>query len=403
MATVKVKFRKSTVEGKAGTIYYAICHRQQNSQISTGMHILPEQWANMTTDQNACMQDIRLTVSCDLKTIRNIISTFDRIGKPYSVSNIIRAYHHPAKSTTIASFTGGLIAELKESGSIGTAVNYKSALNSFSAFLKGKDISFRMMDENLIIDYEKWLSAKGIERNTSSFYMRNLRAVYNKAARRSLAPQTNPFLNVYTGIAKTRKRAINEDIIRRLNMLDLSSSPSLSFSRDIFIFSYCTIGMAFVDISYLRKENINQGFISYVRKKTGQSLSVRIEPCIENIIERYRNDTKGSPYIFPIITSLNDNDAYREYRAALNYHNKKLKILGSMLGENITLSSYTARHSWATNARNKNIPIATISAGMGHTSEKTTQIYLDSMENAVIDDANRKMLDIFKTPTLNKR
>ena len=96
--------------------------------------------------------------------------------------------------------------------------------------------------------------------------------------------------------------------------------------------------------------------------------------------------------MFPIITAANPEAAYRQYQIALNYHNRKLKILGQKIGEALPLSSYTARHTWATTARRHNVPISIISEGMGHSSEKTTQIYLASFENSVIDEANKSIL-----------
>lgn len=177
-----------------------------------------------------------------------------------------------------------------------------------------------------------------------------------------------PFRSVYTGVERTRKRAIREDIMVRLQKLNLADSAPLAFSRDLFIFSYCTRGMAFVDIAYLKKEEI---------------------------IKRYEPYVYNSPYLFPIITSNNPEEAYRQYQTALGYHNRKLKKLGKLTGENLRLSSYTARHSWATVARNHNVPLSIISAGMGHTSEKNTLIYLESVENSLIDKADEGILKAY--------
>ena len=150
--------------------------------------------------------------------------------------------------------------------------------------------------------------------------------------------------------------------------------------------------MAFVYIAYLKKENVDSGRITYCRHKTGQYLTLHIEPCMAAILERYGRVYPESPYLFPVLTDEQPDQAYRQYRTGLNYHNRKLKRLGKLLGEPLPLSSYTPRHSWATAARNHNVPIAVISAGMGHSSERTTLIYLDSLDNAVIDNANEKIL-----------
>lgn len=155
------------------------------------------------------------------------------------------------------------------------------------------------------------------------------------------------------------------------------------------LFSYCARGMAFVDIAFLRRDDICGDWFSYVRRKTGQRLTVRIEPPMAAIINRYKNE--AGEYVFPII-SADGQDAYRQYQTALGYHNRKLKQLAEIAGISEKLSTYTARHSWATAARRHNVPLSIISAGLGHSSERTTLIYLDSVENVALDNANHEIL-----------
>lgn len=288
------------------------------------------------------------------------------------------------------------ISILQSRNKFGTARNYQSTMNSFSTFLCGKDITFSSCNEELVQRYDTWLQTSGISRNTSSFYMRILRSVYNKAVRLCLVRQTYPFTNVYTSVAHTRKRAVNEQTIIQLKKLELSYSPALSLARDIFIFSYVTRGMSFIDIAFLRKENIVNNTITYSRHKTGQILAVHIEPCIEKILNIYLSHQHSTPYIFPLISSINPNKAYTQYQTALGYYNRLLKKLGKLIDMKVPLTSYTPRHTWATTARNHNIPISVISAGMGHTSEKTTQIYLASLENSIVDQANHKILGLME-------
>lgn len=281
------------------------------------------------------------------------------------------------------------IIDLKRKDRQGTAQNYAHTLHSFSLFLQGKDIPFKLFNGQLILSYNEWLKKRNILRNSASFYMRNMRAMYNKAVRCGLTRQKFPFQRVYTGIDKTHKRAVSETLIARLSSLDLVSNPKLAFARDLFLFSFCTRGMAFVDMTFLNKTNICYGFITYSRKKTGQPLCVKIEPCIQSIISRYSHE---GPYLFPIIHTQEPDAAYRQYQSALSHYNKRLKKLSGLLGEGISLSSYTARHSWATVARNHQVPLSVISAGMGHASEKTTRIYLASLENSIIDQANQRII-----------
>lgn len=402
MGTVKIRFRKSSVAGRPGSLYYQLCHEGQVRNLSANIRLSPQYWdehsrqivndVKSDTGGNALLGEYRIKLQRDMWRLRNIMTTLEEKGKSYRLQEVIEAFRNGGNSDYVFSFFGQQIAYCRMNMMLGTARNYRRALNSFKTFLKGNDIPFALITESLIQDYERWLAAKGVVRNSSSFYLRNLRSVYNKAVRCSLTEQAFPFANVFTGTARTRKRAVNEDVILRLLKLDVGYSKPLALSRDLFVFSYCTRGMSFVDISFLRKTDVADGFISYVRRKTGQQLSIRIEPCIERIIKQYEKDTAGSTYVFPIITASNPEAAYRQYQIALNYHNRKLKILGQKIGEALPLSSYTARHTWATTARRHNVPISIISEGMGHSSEKTTQIYLASFENSVIDEANKSIL-----------
>ncbi len=400
MATVKVKFRKSSVEGKAGTIYYQLCHKQSNRQITTRMRILPHWWdAEKETfiaeaDNIGFSARYQQQIEKDLQYIRRILCEWDGEGRDYTLADVIDRFRTLNENgDTVLSCLTALVDELKNDGRWGNARNLQRASNSFSDFLGGLDIPLKQIDERLVMEYEQWLRARKVSKNSSSFYMRTLRSAYNKVINRNQMEQTFPFRNVYTGVERTRKRAVPEDIMVRLQKLDLTHSAPLAFSRDMFIFSYCTRGMAFVDIAYLKKEDVSGGILSYVRHKTGQRLTVRIEPLIEEIIKRYEPSVRNSPYLFPIITSNDPEETFRQYQTALGYHNRKLKKLGKLTGENLHLSSYTARHSWATVARKHNVPLSVISAGMGHTSEKTTLIYLDSVENSLIDKANEGILE----------
>lgn len=400
MAKIKVKLRHSSVAGKAGTLYYQVCHRSRVAQITTRLKLLPEQW-NAETEQVADTGDETLSeylrtvarqVASDVDTLHRIIDSLESRSAAYSVRDIVNSYCDPGKRVIITDYMQAQIDLLIARNRLGTARNYKRALDSLSRFLNGVELPLSSFDERVVCDYEIWLQRRGIKRNSVSFYMRVLRAVYNQAVRQHLVEQTFPFQNVYTGVDHTRKRAVAEDIVKRLRRADLDRWPSLSFARDLFIFSFCMRGMAFVDMAYLRKCDIKDDTIWYVRRKTGCHMAVRVEPCMREIIGRYEAYTAGSPYVFPILRSLGPLDAYREYNTALGSYNQRLKKLSGLLGLTVKLTSYTSRHTWATTARNHNIPISVISAGMGHSSERTTQIYLSMLENSVVDNANQHLI-----------
>ena len=241
---------------------------------------------------------------------------------------------------------------------------------------------------DLMTEYEAYLKSHGVAMNTVSFYNRILRAVYNRAVEKEITVQRYPFKHVYTGIDKTVKRAVPLKIIKRIKELDLSLKSSLDFARDMFLFSFYTRGMSFIDMAYLRKKDLQNGILSYRRRKTGQQLFIKWEKSMQEIIDKYPANENG--YLLPIIKT--DRNERLQYRNALRLVNNKLKEISVSIGLQVRLTMYVSRHSWASIARNQNIPLSVISAGMGHDSENTTQIYLTSLDNSTIDKANDLIL-----------
>lgn len=398
MAKIRIKLRTSTVPGKSGAVFYQVTHKKEVKQITTRIHLLAEEWndAGERIASDALVKTPRLAalqrmMDNDMERLTQIIRSLEMSGDEFTVPDIVKRFTDSKGAVYVLAYLREQTVLLETKGKRGTAKNRRATLNSLSEYLAGEDIPFTELNELLLLDYEEWLKAKGVKRNTSSFYMRNLRSVYNKAVKRGFAKQTDPFRNVYTGIDKTSKRAVDEQVVADLKALDLSGMLWLELARDLFLFSYCTRGMSFVDMAYLKEENVTNGVIRYVRKKTGQPLSIRIEPGVQRIMERYKQEVYGS-YLLPVIRSDNEKDAYRQYRNKLRYYNKQLKKLSKLLGDGVSLTSYVARHSWASTAHKHNVPIAVISDGMGHSSEKTTQIYLASLSEEVIDNANAEIV-----------
>lgn len=304
MATVKVKLRESSVGGKAGVIYYQLCHRRKSQQITTSMRLQPRQWdarrgcvITPLSGEAHALLSVQQRIDRDLCLLHTIIRDLEFRQEGYSLRDVVDRFRNSRRSTVLA-YVETQAARLEANGKLGTARNYRRTLGSFSDFLGGRDIPFSLVDERLVGQYDDWLRRRGIVRNTVSFYMRILRAVYNKAVKEDIVPQADPFRYVYTGVDQTCKRAVGEDVVVRLRQLDLTHSPSLALARDIFIFSYCTRGMAFVDIAFLRNQDIVGDTIRYVRRKTGQRLVIRIEPCIAKLIGRYAGAGRISGYVF---------------------------------------------------------------------------------------------------------
>ena len=236
---------------------------------------------------------------------------------------------------------------LQNNGQFKTAVSYSCTFNSFFNFRKGEDLSIEEITSEQIKSYQSWLKQRGVVSNTSSFYMRVLRAVYNKAVSKNLAVQQHSFEGVYTGIDKTQKRALSIEALRLLKELDLSGKKKLELARDLFMFSFYTRGMAFVDMAHLCKKDIKDGLITYHRKKTGRQLIIGLEHCMEEIIEKYSSLTEGSDYVLPILHSNISRDLQEQYYNALRYQNAQLKKIEKLLNiPHLHLTTYVPRHKW---------------------------------------------------------
>ena len=401
MATIRTKFRSSSAEGREGALYYQVIHNRVVRQISTGYKLFASEWDQRSEAVIPCQHPAGMErdnyllsvgerIRRDKIRLEKAIRTLSQSG-PFTADDIVIRFHDSGQEPSFNDYIRQQIVRLKRLGKIRTSETYTAALKSFSSFMKGSDILFGELSSDLLMEYEAYLKNRGNSPNTISFYMRILKAVYNRAVENGLTGQRNLFKSVYTGVEKTLKRAIHLNDIRRIKRLDLSLKPHLDFARDMFLFCFYTRGMSFVDMAYLKKGDIANGILTYRRKKTGQQLFIRWEKCMQEIIDKYPvNETE---FLLPIITE-RDKEYRKQYTNALHRVNTLLKKIGEILDLPIPLTMYVARHSWASIAKNHNVPVSVISEGMGHDSENTTQIYLASLDTAVVDKANKKILDL---------
>ena len=400
MLSIKLKFRPSSIEGKEGRLYYQVIFNRVARQVSTTFKVFPQEWnpeVGDLVDSSPCRP------ACEHETIRqavrNDIRRFLRIERQladtvpiFTVDVIIAEYHRQSTDGTLFRYMEQTVARYLSQGQHRTSETYAATLNSFKRFRSGADVHLENIDGRLLEAYESYLRQRGLSANTISFYLKHLRAVYNRAVDENLVTDRRPFKRVYTSIEKTAKRAVTLNVIKRLKTMDCSLHPSRRFARDMFLFSFYTRGMSFVDIAYLQKKNLKGNILSYRRKKTNQQLTLYWEPCMQEILRVYAAE-RSSPYLFSII-KCTENSPRRQYQNALFLVNRHLKEIGKELGLHYPLTMYCARHSWASIAHAEGIPVAVISEGMGHDSEKTTQIYLASLKSEVIDKANRKILKL---------
>lgn len=296
-----------------------------------------------------------------------------------------------AATTDFFAFAKNEVRLLRNASRLATAANYTTALRSLRRFHGKSTLPFTKIWPRFVTDYQQWLLERHVCLNSVSNYMRILRAIYNKAVKKNITVQNNPFADVFTGVAPTAKRAIDPAGLRRLRGLNLVPGSELALARDIFLFSFYTRGMPFVDIAYLKREQIEHDTLTYVRRKTKRAFRVKLEKCTLEIVRRYMTD--NSPYIFPILTATDISTTTREYRAKACYHNRLLKKLSEMADLDMRLSFYVARHTWASTAFHSGVDMETISRAMGHSSTRITHIYIKSIEeDQMINRANATVI-----------
>lgn len=281
-----------------------------------------------------------------------------------------------------------LISQLQTGKSKSTIDNYRTALRSFCHFA-GTGVLIEQIDVPLMEHYQQWLHEQHVTPNTVSCYMRSLRSLLYRL--KPSLKQQSLFDTVYTGKAHTDKRSIPFADIVRIRGLSLSSASPLAFSRDLFLFSFYALGMPFVDIAFLLKSQIHNDHIIYYRHKTGQRICIKLESPIEQIIHRYIR--KDSPYVFPILSAGTHADVFKDYENARSRYNRHLRKIGEMAGLAHRLTSYVARHSWASMAYHANIDLSVISKALGHTSPNTTLTYIREIDDQRIDQANHLLLN----------
>lgn len=275
-----------------------------------------------------------------------------------------------------------------------TRSNYLTAAKSFVEYRKGKDVDLTRLTERQVLGYQQWLMERGLCRNTISCYIRSLRSLYNKGVAKRRR-NGNPFANAFTGNETTMKRGIEARELQKLMDVHLVPDSQLWHARNLFMFSFYAMGMPFVDMAFLRKEQISDGILTYRRHKTGKEVIVKVEPCMRKIVSLYSNSS--SPYLFAFLHP-EDGEAMslRYYQSRLSCYNHYLRRLSELAGMQRPLTSYVARHSWASIANQQSVSLGTISQALGHTNQRTTMTYIKQLDFSALYKANKKVIESVK-------
>jgi site-specific recombinase XerD len=391
MASAKILlFTHKKLNDGTYPIVIQVIKDRKRKLISLGHSSTKDQWDeenNRSNKKHPNYKDLNLLLQKKIYEANKVIIDLDEKGEPYTVEDIVYNCKPRTSSTTVFKYIEDLIKKLEKSGKIGNSKVYEATLSALKTFRKEIDLTFNQLSYRVIKDFEGSLLEKKRKLNSISVYLRTLRAVYNQAIKDKIAHGSMyPFKEVRIKNEITSKRAISKEDIIKIRNLKLIPGSELDKARDYFLFSFNMRGMSFIDMAFLKNSDVLEGRLQYARRKTGQKFSIKLTEEAEKIIKKYTYSNEPNSFIFQIIDR--KGQEYLDYKNALRLTNKKLKLIGEMAGCSIRVSTYVSRHSWATIAKRAGVATAIISEGLGHDSEKTTQIYLDSFENKVLDDAN---------------
>lgn len=399
MATVKLKLNKYRVlKDGSYPVVFQLLHRRKKEIVYTKYRMNENEFIQISekvrsNNCSGCMisRELHKTVKLFYLQIRRL----EAAGDEYTVKDIaVAVASKPVGKYILLDFIDSQISWKKSMKKDGIAAAYRSTRSSLAKFIGSKQLKMSQVTQRFVICYKDFLSGNGVSENTQAYYLRNFRTLYNLAVKDGFVPKcTYPFKDICTKPYKTIKRALNKEQMLRLTQSDLSSHPELIQSRALFLFGFYAQGMAFVDIAFLKWKNINGNSISYRRHKSKQTIRITITPQIQAILDEYgihkeSTDSYVFPLIKPVINPKTDKNEYEQYRVALERTNRHLKTISEKLGITPPLTTYTARHTWATLAREYGAPVAIISTGLGHTKEEMTQVYLKELDQTNLKRIN---------------
>lgn len=388
---------------KDGTypILLRISHFGKVSSITTGIYLKDADWDLRARTVRSSYKGTQSVARLNnfLQKMKSeaidIITKLDekKVLGTLTVVQVKQLIERKSESGSFLKFGESLASEFEGAGRYGSAQAYRITLKVMSNFCKGSEPSFRDITYSFLTRLEQYHLQRGRELNGLAVYMRTIRAIFNEAVRRGLAEQdAYPFKSYTIKTTKTRKRAISMEAIRQIQGLVFEEGHPLFHARNYFLSSFYLRGIPFADLVRLRVRDIVDGRIRYDRQKTDKPYDIAVVPAMQEILDYYIIGKEKDKYIFPVLTAEDEEKAYRQVNDARRRYNKKLKEIAKLCGIEESLTSYVSRHSFATQAKNLGVPIATISDMLGHSDTKTTQVYLDSLPSNIMDDFHRKVI-----------
>jgi integrase len=403
--TIKVLLYKSkTLSNGEHPIMLRVTKNRIRKYISLGISCLVKDWNakdNLPKKTHPNKNVIDSIISKKVAEYQATLMDLKNDDKDFTPDVLIHKASKPVSKTTLFEFFEYKILQLKKSKQIGNSKVYGETRNKLKAFLNNKDITFSQIDYNFLLKFESSLKADGLSDNGISVRMRTIRALFNAAINENYAKRDaypfQKFKITERYSTKTQKRAITKDEIKKIEALIIKKGTSQFEAQQYFLFSYYGQGINFVDLAHLKWANLIDSRIYYKRAKTGTELNFKLPAPALKIIEHWRV-SKNPPkddYIFSILNKVLHKTPIQQHNRihkVLTRINKELKAIGETAGIEIPLTSYVARHTFATVLKRSGVSTAIISESMGHKTEAITQTYLKSFENSIIDEAMENLL-----------
>ena len=396
--TVNVVCYKSKVlKNNESPLMIRVCKDRKMKYQSLGISILPKYWdfkANKPTSKCPNKEYIERLIAEKVKVYTDKVIEFKSQEKEFTATSLMEKVNKPVKRKTVQEVFNQYIQELESANRLRYADMYKCTMHSLIKFNKHLDIPFSDMDTIWLKRYEVWLQSQGLAINTLGTRFRHLRVIYNFAIEEKIVKsEYYPFnsFKVSKLSQTTAKRSIQKDEI--LSVLNYQGQTPLEcLAIDLFTFSYLAAGINFGDIARLTKDNILENRLIYIRKKTQKQIKVSLQEQAIKLIQKY--SMPDNPYLFPILSSFHKTEQQKVNRIhkIIAKVNKTLKEIGERLNIPIDLTTYVARHSFATVLKRSGVNTSLICEALGHSSERVTQIYLDSFGNDQMEDAMKNLL-----------
>ncbi len=393
MITVDVVcYKYKPLKNRELPIKIRVCKDRKTRYINLGVSTKMEHWDFEKNQPKADCPNRELLeklIASKISEVKSKIVELKSEDKEFSATTLVYKVSNPVKLVTVGELFRQHLSRLEEEKRTGYRLSIQQTYNSLIKFNRHLDIPFSEMDYNWLRRYGTLLRKQGKSENTIGIRFRTIRMIFNLAIEMEVVkPEYYPFkkFKVSKLHQDTAKRAITKDDVQAIiNYPTAGKGFYVCLAIDLFTFSYFMGGINFVDMAFLTERNVIDNRLIYTRKKTGKLINLPLQERAALLLKRYKD--KSKPYLFPILSEFHKTEQQRLNRLhkVITTVNTVLKSLGEELNIPVKLTTYVARHSYATILKRAGVPTSIICESLGHSSEKVTQVYLDSFENSQLD------------------